>query len=69
MFNPGDRVIYVPLHAKDDINHADCERGSVSSVRGSSIFVKFDDQVSRFGLDGTTAQYCDAINLKKEPVE
>lgn len=63
----GDRVVYVPLHAKGDVNHPDCEHGRISSFGGiGNVFVKFDAQVERLGWDGTTSQSCDACNLVKE---
>ena len=49
-FPAGKHVRYVPYHAEGDIQHPDCENGIVSSVRGTTIFV-------RFGL-GDTAQGC-----------
>jgi hypothetical protein len=42
MFAKGDRVVYVPIHAHGDPLHADCEHGVVSSVRGNTVFVKYD---------------------------
>jgi hypothetical protein len=38
---PGDRVIYVPTHAKGDLNHPDSERGVVSSLNDTYVFVKY----------------------------
>lgn len=32
-FKRGTQVIYVPLHAGDDVGHRDCERGFVTSIR------------------------------------
>lgn len=39
----GDSVLYVPLHAHNDINHRDCEYGVVSSysLLSTHIFVKY----------------------------
>ena len=60
---PGTRVAYVPLHAHQDINHPDVERGTVSSHNGKNVFVKFDKQVARFGWAGTASQSCDPDDL------
>lgn len=63
-FHPGDRVIYVPLHAHGDPHHSDCEHGTVSSLgRVGNVFVKFDAQVKKLGWDQTTSQSCDADDL------
>lgn len=65
-FNPGDRVIYIPGHARGDRTHKDCEWGTVSSIgRANNVFVRFDNQVSKFGWDGTTSQSCRVEDLAK----
>lgn len=46
----GRSVRYVPYHAEGNVRHADCENGVVSSVRNTTVFV-------RFSL-GATAQGC-----------
>lgn len=40
-FSAGDPIIYVPMHAEGDINHPDCERGFVSSVKPGIVFCRF----------------------------
>ena len=48
-FSEGMNVLYVPNHAIDSLsfgdvpnfNHADCERGIVSSVGDVNVFVKY----------------------------
>ena len=65
-FKPGDRVVYVPNHAFGDKNHEDSIKGTVSSVNGYCVFVRFDQQVEKFGWEGTTAQGCQLRNLEKE---
>ena len=40
-FKPGDRVIYVPMHAMNDIDHPDCEKGFVTSVSARSVFCRY----------------------------
>ena len=67
-FKPGDRVVYVPMHADGDRRHPDCEHGKVSSVseRSGIVFVKFDPRVARLGWDGATAEACDAETLVHE---
>jgi len=32
MLKQGTQIIYVPMHAKEEINHPDCEAGFVTSV-------------------------------------
>lgn len=34
-YKEGDKVIYIPVYANGDINHPNCERGTVSSVSSS----------------------------------
>lgn len=42
-FRKGERVRYVPTHARGDIKHKDCEDGVVSSIgRTGTVFVKYD---------------------------
>ncbi len=64
-FKPGDRVVYLPTHADGDVDHPDCEWGTVSSIgRVENVFVKFDQQVSKFGWEGATSQSCDERDLQ-----
>lgn len=42
-FQKGQRVIYVPSHAKNDLTHPGCQKGIVSSVNDKYIFVKYDN--------------------------
>jgi len=66
-FAPGDRVIYVPMHAYGDRAHSDSERGAVSSIGSfGTVFVKFDGAVGRLGWDGATAQACYPDSLVHE---
>lgn len=66
-FAPGDRVIYVPMHAHGNRMHSDCEHGRVSSVGADgTVFVRFDSSVGRFGWDGATAQACYPDSLVPE---
>ena len=62
-FHRGDRVTYVPGHAKADINHPDAEGGTVSSVANDVVFVKFDATVKKLGWKGTTAMACTPTDL------
>lgn len=39
------------------------EEGIVSSWNDKYVFVKFDEQVSKFGIDETTAQACHRSQL------
>lgn len=65
-FAPGDRVIYVPGIADGDPKHPACERGAVSSISTTTVFVRFDKQVQKLGWHQTTAQGCDPRDLVKE---
>ena len=40
-FHPGDHVRYIPLHARGDRKHADCENGKVTSTNEYYVFVRF----------------------------
>jgi len=42
-FKIGDQIVYVPDHAKGDVNHKDAERGFVTgdSVKGDSYFCRY----------------------------
>ena len=62
-----DRVIFIPLHAKRDRHHPDCERGMVSSVApGGTVYVKFNGKIARYGWEQAPAEACDPENLAKE---
>ncbi len=41
-FGKGDHVLYIPSHANGDAKHKDCQRGVVSSINNSFVFVKYD---------------------------
>ena len=58
-FLVGDRVVYVPGHAKGDRSHPDCQRGTVAGISSAAVFV-------RFGQEGTTAQACSPSDLRLE---
>lgn len=64
-FKPGDRVVYIPNHAYGDRSHADCRWGTVSLVNTVCVFVKFDEQTSKLGWEGTTSQGCYPHTLEK----
>lgn len=43
-FLVGDLVIYIPNHANGNVNHPDCERGYVSTIKSGiedKIWVRF----------------------------
>jgi len=42
-FKKGQRVRYVPNHAKGALGHPDCQNGVVSSVNDTFVFVKYDN--------------------------
>lgn len=37
----GDEIIYLPGHADGNIDHPDCERGFVTSIRNGTVFCRF----------------------------
>ena len=49
-FKSGDRVSYRPKTHN--------EMGTISSMSENYIHVKFDEQVGKFGWDGTTSKAC-----------
>lgn len=55
-FYAGRDVRYVPYHANGDTSHPDCQNGKVSSVRGTTIFVRF--------TTGGTAEGCKEDQLR-----
>lgn len=55
----GDRVIYIPTHAEGNINHPDCEYGTISSWNDTYIFVKY----VKNGIPQMTAQATDPRDL------
>jgi len=42
-FKKGDRVLYIPSHAQGNIKHKDCQKGVVSSINDTFVFVKYDN--------------------------
>lgn len=60
-FKQGDSVIYLPRHAKGDLEHKDRENGIVSNVNDRFVFVKY----SRPGCDieSMTAKATDPDDL------
>lgn len=61
MKNPeiGESVIYVPKHVNGDLNHPDCEYGTISSFNDRFIFVKYITH----GILQETAQATDPKDL------
>lgn len=43
-FRVGDKVIYIPSHAKGDLTHKDCEKGIVTSLGEKFVFVRYEKQ-------------------------
>jgi hypothetical protein len=66
IFNPGDRIIYVPMHAHGDITHKDVERGVV--VRQSEISGTVFARFYRNGVLKEQAQGCNTSDLRKENI-
>jgi hypothetical protein len=48
-FAIGDRVIYVPAHARGDSSHPDIEVGTVTSRNATIVFVRFGDDTQSKG--------------------
>ena len=46
------------------VNYQEIEDGTVSSVNGYFVFVKFDEQVAKLGWNNTTAKACYPNTLK-----
>jgi len=42
-FKKGDRVRYIPSHAKGDGSHKDCQEGVVKRVTDEWVFVIYDN--------------------------
>ena len=59
-FKKDDRVCYEVKHSKER------RWGTVSSINDEYVFVKFDEQVSNLGWEGTTSQACRPEQLIKE---
>lgn len=55
---PQMRVAYIPSH-----NPEAKEYGTVSSVNEKYVFVRFNEQVAKFGWEGTTSQSCNSSDL------
>lgn len=65
-FEPGESVIYVPMHALGDITHKDAERGVVhrqSEISGH-VFVRFCNKHS--GQLDETPKGCYPEDLRKQ---
>ena len=65
-FKKGDKVRYIPSHAKDS-SDVDCENGVVSSVRVGIVFVKYGSPIET-GEEPYTAQatYPQDLKLQSE---
>ncbi len=44
----GRIVTYIPGHARGDVSHKDCERGTITSFNDHAVFV-------RYGMGSTSA--------------
>lgn len=42
----GTQIIYVPMHAGDDVDHPDCETGFVTSVKGEVVYCRYWSKVN-----------------------
>lgn len=66
-FKKGERVKYIPIHARGNRFHRDCESGVVSSTNEYFVFVKYDNatQTMISGDDPYTSQATLANDLVK----
>lgn len=67
-FARGNKVRYVPMHAKGDKNHPDCENGIVFHTQGDTVFVKYSTahhKVMNSYDSYATAKGTDPIDLIK----
>lgn len=64
-FKKGDKVTYIPSHAKGNRHHIDCENGVVSSINNKWVFVKYDNSMCIMitGDEPYTAQSTDPNEL------
>ena len=64
-FRKGQRVIYIPTHAKDDPYHKDCQKGVVKSTNEKYVFVLYDNSIMTMlsGNEPYTAQATNPNNL------
>lgn len=46
-FLVGDKVTYVPRHAKGNAGHPDCEGGIVTSMNDTCVFVEYGTGTSQ----------------------
>lgn len=44
LIKEGDPVTYVPMHARGNPCHRDCEKGIVSSIRDGGVWVRYEKQ-------------------------
>lgn len=68
LFQKGARVIYIPNHAEEDARHPDSQHGVVSSIKGDTVFVKYDNAMMKMvtGDEPYTAQGTPVRNLVPE---
>jgi len=61
----GQRVMYIPEHARSDPQHSDCECGVISSVGNMFVYVKYDNGEQKMvnGDEPYTAQATDPDDL------
>jgi len=64
-FHKGERVRYVPYHARGDVDNQACQSGVVSSTNDKWVFVKYDNLDCRMvtGDEPYTAQATDPNDL------
>ena len=60
----GTQIIYVPLHAKGDIHHGDCQAGFVTSVKGDVAYCRYWSKYSLGELrNKACSERCDISRL------
>ena len=67
-FRKGERVRFIPYHARGEKLHSDCKNGVVTSVNDNYVFVKYDTIIMKMvtGDEPYTAQATNPEDLIKE---
>ena len=58
-FIPGQKVLYVPTHARGDVKHRHCELGTVVRISEEFVFVLYS-------IGGPKATYPDTLYIQHE---
>ena len=60
---PQMRVTYVPFSSTRDIQHKNAERGIVSAVSHTRVYMKFDKHLAKSSWDDVIARACDPDDI------